>query len=213
MAAPQSMSAWWESVTEDSTAEYASRNNYNILRFLKQVYLDGVQLFTFKLLLVGEGGGGKTQLANQLRGAPFAEGASMTNGIATSQVQLEGAGGARLVSYVWDCGGQEPFQHTHSIFFTQRRTVFAAVYNLRLAQGCALLHSYLHAVHAYAPTAPVLLVGTHLDQGTGEDAAAVADLKKRFPQIVGTTVAVSSLDDTNMDVLRAAVVPLATAPM
>ena len=86
-------------------SEYAGRDNRAILSFLKQRYLDGVQLRTFKLLLVGEGGGGKTQLANRLRGEPFVEGAPMTNGVATSEVRLEGAAhadlpaGAKLVAH------------------------------------------------------------------------------------------------------------------
>ena len=184
--------------------EFDSRTNDEILEFMRGVAHGGEDVCAFKLLLTGVGGSGKTQLANRLAGGAFNTDEGQTNGVATREVQISagaGAGAGALTAYVWDCGGQRPFQHTHPIFFSRRRSVFLAVYRLR--HGCLTVVSFLKDVSAHAPDAPVVLVGAWGDESfAAEDPVAIAALQQQFPQIVEATCAVSSKDGAGYDELR-----------
>jgi hypothetical protein len=81
----------------------------------------------------------------------------------------------------WDCGGQLVYKQTNRIFFGRRRAVYVAVYNLR-TQITSEFEDTLHDVRCYAPNAPVVLVGTHLDL-TGPAPRRVEKLRRDFPMI------------------------------
>jgi GTPase SAR1 family protein len=113
--------------------------------------------------------------AQQGAGPRAQQGGGAGAGAAGDQPRGEEAGAAPAVeARTWDCGGQEVFKHTNRIFFGRRRTVHAAVCNLRTGITSEFKDA-LHDVRCYAPDAPVVLVGTHLDNKE-EDPAAVEEL-------------------------------------
>lgn len=97
-------------------------------------------------------------------GAAGAAGGGVGAGAAGGHPGGEEAGAAPAVEVrTWDCGGQVVYKHTNRIFFGRDRTVYAAVYNLRTGITSEFKDA-LHDVRCYAPDAPVVLVGTHLDE-------------------------------------------------
>ena len=74
-----------------------------------------------KLLVLGNGGAGKTQLSRRLRGEAFDPAWNSTHGIRITTAELPGDGdgpGTRL--NVWDFGGQDIYHGTHALFVRSR---------------------------------------------------------------------------------------------
>jgi internalin A len=67
-----------------------------------------------KLLLLGNGEAGKTQIARWLAGKSFDPIWNTTHGIQIGAVPLPGTPPARL--QIWDFGGQDIYHGTHSLF-------------------------------------------------------------------------------------------------
>jgi internalin A len=67
-----------------------------------------------RLLLIGNGKVGKTQIARWLAGAPFLEHWDSTHGIQVSGVPVPGCADTRL--QIWDFGGQDIYHSTHALF-------------------------------------------------------------------------------------------------
>lgn len=81
-------------------------------------------LYEVKLLIVGEGGSGKTSLANKLLDLdytlkPDTEDIS-TQGIDILLWEFTGRSGNQYIVKIWDFGGQEIYHQTHQFFLTQR---------------------------------------------------------------------------------------------
>jgi internalin A len=81
-------------------------------------------LYEAKLLLVGEGGAGKTSLANKLLDPdyqlkPETEDTS-TQGIDILDWEFLGHNGQPYKIHIWDFGGQEIYHQTHQFFLTER---------------------------------------------------------------------------------------------
>lgn len=77
----------------------------------------GVPCGDVKLMVLGNGRIGKTQLCNRLRGAPFEPDADSTHGIVVETLKLplaEGKDPARL--HIWDFGGQDIYHGAHALF-------------------------------------------------------------------------------------------------
>ena len=85
-----------------------------------------------KLLLVGEGGTGKSSLLRALRGQDFDPHLSTTHGVDILPVSLPcpGCDGVDLTLNVWDFGGQQIYHTTHQFFMT-RRSLYLLVWNAR----------------------------------------------------------------------------------
>jgi internalin A len=81
-------------------------------------------LYEAKLLLVGEGGSGKTSLANKLINPdyqlkPETEDTS-TQGIDILDWKFTGTNGQNYTIHIWDFGGQAIYHQTHQFFLTER---------------------------------------------------------------------------------------------
>ncbi|GBO54093.1 hypothetical protein APA_2041 [Pseudanabaena sp. lw0831] len=82
------------------------------------------QIYEAKILIVGEGGSGKTSLANKLINAdyqlkPETEDIS-TQGIDILQWEFTGRNQQTYKVNIWDFGGQEIYHQTHQFFLTER---------------------------------------------------------------------------------------------
>jgi internalin A len=81
-----------------------------------------------KLMVLGNGRVGKTQLCRRLRGEPFDESVASTHGIMVTSAPLrpaDQADGTRL--QIWDFGGQDIYHGTHALFM-RSRAIFALVW-------------------------------------------------------------------------------------
>ena len=81
-----------------------------------------------KLLVLGNGRVGKTQLCRRLRGEEYDEGQASTHGIAATRAPLSAAAGAvPTILQFWDFGGQDLYHGTHALF-TRANALFLLVW-------------------------------------------------------------------------------------
>jgi internalin A len=88
-----------------------------------------------KILFLGNGGTGKTQLCRGLRGAPFDASVSTTHGIQLSEKAMELEDFPEPVRLnLWDFGGQEIYHGSHALF-VQGQAVFLILWTPKLEAG------------------------------------------------------------------------------
>lgn len=83
-----------------------------------------------KLILVGQGGVGKTSLVKKLTGQKFTKGEKTTEGIKISDWACPLGRKGNVTVHIWDFGGQEMMHATHQFFLTAR-SLYLLVLNRR----------------------------------------------------------------------------------
>ncbi|ELU16154.1 hypothetical protein CAPTEDRAFT_163864, partial [Capitella teleta] len=163
-----------------------ARKTVAVLSYLKSIKEEAQLYNRMKLMFVGLQGIGKTSLLKQLR----REGKSnptkqqswaqrmgessmksedhrgenlSTVGVDIGDLVLQ-RGGREVIFSTWDFGGQREYYATHQ-YFLSKRSLYLVVW--KVTEGERGLHSLLQwlvNIQARAPNAPVIIVGTHLDQ-------------------------------------------------
>jgi internalin A len=122
-----------------------------------------------KMLLVGQGGVGKTSLVHYLiNNKPCNPAELPTEGINIDDWNVQGKKGAdgkfeRVNVHVWDFGGQEIMHATHQFFLT-RRSLYLLVIDARAGEKESNIHYWLKIIQSYAGDSPVLLVVNKCDE-------------------------------------------------
>jgi len=163
--------------------EIVAKGSKAIIIYLRQQARASQQQWAAKLLLVGEGGVGKTSLLRALQGEPFAIQEETTYGIEINTWKLKHPSKDVFMQLkTWDFGGQTIYHATHQFFLTNR-ALFILVWNARLGYEQGKLSYWLNTIQARAPESPVLIVATHIDEHNA--ILPFADLKRKYPQIIG----------------------------
>ena len=103
--------------------EIVEQGNAAILNFFHEKAIQGTdQLYEAKMLIIGEGGAGKTSLLRRLyqAGQPLPDENETTKGISIHRHDFEMPNGHNFRLNVWDFGGQEIYHATHQFFLTKR---------------------------------------------------------------------------------------------
>ncbi|MEH2451367.1 leucine-rich repeat domain-containing protein, partial [Nostoc sp.] len=113
--------------------EIVEQGTQAILTYLRERLEGSLQQWVSKLLVVGEGGVGKTSLLRVLRGEAFDTQESTTHGIEIKWLDLShpSKAGTNMHLKTWDFGGQEIYHATHQFFLTNR-SLFLLAWNARL---------------------------------------------------------------------------------
>ncbi len=196
--------------------EIVSQGTQSVLAFLRELQQQSIVRYEAKLILVGEGGTGKSSLLRSLHGETFDTSLTTTHGIEvdTLTVPHPSDSAQTLLLNTWDFGGQHIYHATHQFFLT-KRSVYLVVWNARLGVEQGRLNYWLDTIKALAPDSPVLLVATHSDERTADLNYQI--YKDAYPQIVGA-VSVSNKDRTEIETLKdtiarhAATLPLMGQP-
>ncbi len=145
---------------------------------------EGMRLWRSKLLLIGEGGVGKTSLLRAIQGKSFDARQSSTHGIEIKALGLAHPTepDVTMTLNAWDFSGQEIYHATHQFFLTNR-SLFLLAFNARLGFEQGKLIHWLKTIRANAPDSPVILVATYTDERDAD--IPLSDLKQQFPQITG----------------------------
>jgi len=177
-----------------------------VLLYLRELTRSSRQ-WVSKLIIVGQGGVGKTELLSALRGEAFQSDTKTTRGIEVRPVELPHPTepGLTMRLNAWDFGGQEIYHATHQFFLTDR-SLFLLVWNSRHEHQQGRLYYWLDTIQARAPTSPILIVGTWLDERNCD--IPLSELKHKYPQVVGHWK-VSNKTRQNIDDLRQAVIGVA----
>ncbi len=188
--------------------EIVEQGTVAILQYLREQFA-GTQQWMSKLLVVGEGGVGKTSLLRALNQELFDQQESTTRGIAIGSLQLPHPTIANVTMQLntWDFGGQEIYHATHQFFLTNR-SLFLLVWNARLGWEQGKLVYWLKTIRANAPDSPIIVVATHIDERDVN--LPLSELQQQFPQIIGQWET-SNLRGTGIDALQQIITTAAAA--
>jgi len=180
--------------------EIVSQGGAALLSYLRDQYRAGARQWVSKLLVVGEGGVGKTSLLRALRDESFNPEESTTHGIDVRPLAMPHATepGTTMQLNAWDFGGQQIYHATHQFFLTNR-SLFVLVWNARLGYEQGRLYYWLDTIRARAPESPILLVATHVDERSAD--LPLKELRQKYPQIV-EQITVSNKTRAGIDELR-----------
>jgi internalin A len=110
-----------------------------------------------KLILVGNGGVGKTSLVNRLLYSRFNPLEDKTPGVQIAHWDIGARAGARIRLHVWDFGGQEIMHATHQFFLTER-ALYIVVINCRAGQEDREIEYWLRLVTSFGGESPIVVV-------------------------------------------------------
>lgn len=169
------------------------------IAYLAQVLRGASRKWVSKVLVVGQGGVGKTCLLRAVSGRSFQPQES-THGIEIRSLKLKHPTKTDVTMELkaWDFGGQEIYQATHQFFLTNR-SLFLLVWNSRHGFEQGRIFYWLDTIQALAPESPVLLVATWIDERKAD--LPLSELRRKYPQVVGQC-SVSNLTGEGIDVAR-----------
>jgi internalin A len=162
-------------------ADVLSQSEYeNCLEALRAHLADleagAVAVPDIKLMVVGNGRLGKTQICRRLRGEDYDPRVTSTHGVIVTSGLLLGLGGAEpAVLHLWDFGGQDIYHGTHALFM-RSRAVFLIVWTPEAESSGEYvwdgmkfrnhpLPYWIYTVqHFGAAGSPVLIVQTRCDR-------------------------------------------------
>ncbi|MCK5058310.1 MAG: leucine-rich repeat domain-containing protein, partial [Candidatus Aminicenantes bacterium] len=137
-----------------------------------------------KVLLVGDGGAGKTSLVKQLQGKPFDQNESATHGINIITLNIDttaAKGSAETVkAHLWDFGGQEIMHASHQ-FFLSKRSLYILVLDSRKDDKAEY---WLKHIESFGGNSPVLIVINKIDENTAFDVDRNS-LSRKYKNIKG----------------------------
>jgi internalin A len=126
--------------------------------YFRQLQAEGKDyLYEAKLLIVGEGGAGKTTLMKKIENPKYQlrEDEGSTEGIDVTQWHFPMEDGKNFRVNIWDFGGQEIYHATHQFFLT-KRSLYALVADTRKED--TNFYYWLNVVELLAENSPLLIV-------------------------------------------------------
>lgn len=130
-------------------------NNYYIERAKLSLPLNEL-----KVILVGNGGAGKTSLVKRLMGERFDAKEKQTHGINIKKWALQTSDGVDVKLNFWDFGGQQIMHATHQ-FFLSKRSVYILVLDGRKEEDPEY---WLQHVNSFGGDSPVFVVLNKIDE-------------------------------------------------
>jgi internalin A len=161
--------------------EIIKQGNEAILRWFAENRRVGTQKVNeARLLLLGQGGSGKTTLKEKLRDrhAPMPEPDDTTRGINIELLPHASGDGSEFTVHVWDFGGQNIQKYAHQ-FFLSDSVVYAVLSNER--EQNPNFQYWLNIIELLGKDSPVYIVQNEFT-GHAEPLKDVAQIQERFPQ-------------------------------
>ena len=143
---------------ESLPPEIRGKSSQTILNFYKQQLEQTIdRLYEAKLLIIGEGGAGKTSLAKKVEDEDYQlkYDEESTEGIDVIQWKFPLPDGKEFRVNIWDFGGQEIYHQTHQ-FFLSKRSLYALVADTR--QVNTDFYWWMKVAELLSDKSPILII-------------------------------------------------------
>ncbi|WP_298913233.1 COR domain-containing protein, partial [uncultured Nostoc sp.] len=142
---------------EQPPLEVVARGLQAIKDYFRQLKAEGKDyLYEAKLLIIGEGGAGKTTLAKKIEDQNYQlREENSTKGIEVIQWAFTMENGREFRVNIWDFGGQEIYHATHQFFLT-KRSLYALVADTRKEDTD--FYYWLNVVELLSDNSPLLII-------------------------------------------------------
>jgi hypothetical protein len=166
--------------------EIVKHGNDAILNYFHERELGEVDhLYEAKMLILGEGGAGKTSLLRRLYQPeqPLPTEKETTKGIAIYRHEFKLSNGRRFRLNVWDFGGQEIYHATHQFFLT-RRSLYLLVDDTRKDHKSVSdegFRYWLELIDVFGGHSPVLIFQN--EKGGRGKAIDIGGIKGRYDNV------------------------------
>jgi len=151
--------------------EIVKKGRNAVLRYFASLEGARKKLNEVKVLLVGDGGAGKTSLLKRIFGELFDDKESQTKGIVIRDKRY-GKGDQCVKAHFWDFGGQVIMHSSHQ-FFLSKRSLYILVLDGRKEEDA---EHWLQLIESFGGDSPILVVLNKMDQNPG------FELNRRFLQ-------------------------------
>jgi small GTP-binding protein len=144
--------------------EIVKKGKTAVIKYFKSLEGEKNALNELKVLLVGDGGAGKTSLVKRVLGEKFSKNESQTHGINIRDWKVNQSG-KDIIVHFWDFGGQEIMHATHQ-FFLSKRSLYILVLDGRKEEDAEY---WLKHIESFGGNSPVLVVLNKMDENPGFD--------------------------------------------
>lgn len=166
--------------------EIVQQGQEAVLNYLREIKTQGLDhLYEAKVLILGDGGTGKTSLLRRLYQAdrPLPEEEESTKGIDIHSHVFTNAAGRPFRLNVWDFGGQQIYHATHQFFLT-KRSLYILVDDTRTNSKTAHdegFKTWLETIEALSDHSPVLIFQN--EKAGRSKSIDEAGIKGHFPNV------------------------------
>jgi internalin A len=166
--------------------EIVNQGNAAILNYFRERALGEVDhLYEAKMLILGEGGAGKTSLLRRLYqpGQPLPMESETTRGIAIYRHEFKLSNGRPFRLNVWDFGGQQIYHATHQFFLTHR-SLYVLVDDTRKDYKSVSDEGFkywLELIDVFGGHSPTLIFQNEKDGRS--KAIAIGDIRQRYDNV------------------------------
>ncbi|MBD2457805.1 leucine-rich repeat domain-containing protein [Nostoc sp. FACHB-87] len=151
---------------ETPPLEIAAKGIAAIRDYFRQLEEGTDNLYEAKLLIVGEGGAGKTTLASKIKDQNYQlQKDDSTKGIEVIRWDFPMENGREFRVNIWDFGGQEIYHATHQFFLT-KRSLYVLVADNRKEDTD--FYYWLNVVELLSESSPVLIIKNEKNDRTRE---------------------------------------------
>ena len=159
-----------------------NRNHKNFLKYYFSLVDEKKEpLGETKILVVGQGGVGKTSLIRRILENSYNPKENKTEGINICRFKFRALNKHYCIN-VWDVGGQEIMHATHQFFFTTR-SLYLLVLDNRVTSEENRLDYWLKVINSFGGESPILIIGNKTDQHPLD--VDHSGLQKKYSNIVG----------------------------
>lgn len=159
--------------------EIEEKGNFAVNVYLRSLFKEKITINELKVLLIGDGGVGKTTLAKRICGENINIQESMTPGVNIKYWETMNRDEPVKVN-IWDFGGQEVMHSTHK-FFLSERSLYILVLDGRRDEKPKY---WLNHIKYFGKKSPVLVVLNKIDENPNYDVDRKT-LLKDYPNIKG----------------------------
>jgi small GTP-binding protein len=152
----------YDNPLESPPPEIIRKGKKAIKAYFKSLEKGKLPLNEVKVLLVGDGGAGKTSLVKRLVGERFNKKEPQTHGININQWEIKQQK-IPIKTHLWDFGGQEIMHATHQ-FFLSKRSLYILVLDGRKDEKTEY---WLKHIRSFGGDSPVLVVLNKIDENPG----------------------------------------------